>query len=233
MSSAQQLFDAAGRRRSPATLPEFHAGRAPANKGQRYPADPPPSMRSSRSSATPPDPRRQPPHRTDRRALARRSADQRGTLAHGDRPRPTARIDLDPPRQERSPARGRNGRLGLDRARPLAGSAHHAASRPAVLRDLRTDARARLVGQRHPPRAASHRNCRRRAPARSAPPAPPCPCRRAAARGIALPLIQRQLGHSHLSTTGTYPQGISSEEIISTVHARRAPMMHASAGLDL
>ena len=51
--------------------------------------------------------------------------------------------------------------------------------------------------------------------------------------GIALPLIQRQLGHSHLSTTGTYLQGIDSEEIISTVHARRAPMMHASAGLAL
>jgi site-specific recombinase XerD len=51
--------------------------------------------------------------------------------------------------------------------------------------------------------------------------------------GVPLPLIQRQLGHSHLSTTGTYLQGISSEEIISTVHARRAPMMHASAGLDL
>jgi integrase len=27
--------------RSPATLPEFHAGRAPRNKGMRYPADPP------------------------------------------------------------------------------------------------------------------------------------------------------------------------------------------------
>jgi site-specific recombinase XerD len=34
-------LDAAGRRRSPATLPEFHAGRAPRNKGMRYPADPP------------------------------------------------------------------------------------------------------------------------------------------------------------------------------------------------
>ena len=41
MSSAQQLFDAAGRRRSPATMPEFHAGRAPGNRGQRYAADPP------------------------------------------------------------------------------------------------------------------------------------------------------------------------------------------------
>ena len=48
--------------------------------------------------------------------------------------------------------------------------------------------------------------------------------------GIPLPLIQRQLGHSHLSTTGTYLEGINTEEIISTVHARRAPMMHGSAG---
>jgi site-specific recombinase XerD len=52
-------------------------------------------------------------------------------------------------------------------------------------------------------------------------------------KGIPLPLIQRQLGHAYLSTTGTYLQGISSEQIISTVHARRAPMMHASAGLAL
>jgi integrase len=34
-------LDAAGRRRSPATLPAFHAGRPPRNKGIRYPADPP------------------------------------------------------------------------------------------------------------------------------------------------------------------------------------------------
>jgi integrase len=51
--------------------------------------------------------------------------------------------------------------------------------------------------------------------------------------GIPLPLIQRQLGHSHLSTTGTYLAGINTEEISSTVQARRAPMMHASAGLAL
>jgi site-specific recombinase XerD len=35
------VFDAAGRRRSPATTPGFHAGRPPRNKGLRYPADPP------------------------------------------------------------------------------------------------------------------------------------------------------------------------------------------------
>lgn len=35
------LLDAAGRRRSPATMPGYHQGRAPRNKGLRYPADPP------------------------------------------------------------------------------------------------------------------------------------------------------------------------------------------------
>src|SRR4051794_38605555 len=34
-------LDRAGRRRSPATMPGFLAGRAPGNKGLRYPADPP------------------------------------------------------------------------------------------------------------------------------------------------------------------------------------------------
>ena len=36
-----QLVDCTGRRRSPATLPGYHRGRAPRNKGLRYPADPP------------------------------------------------------------------------------------------------------------------------------------------------------------------------------------------------
>src|SRR3954463_7316041 len=34
-------LDRAGRRRSPATLAGYHAGRAPRNRGLRYPADPP------------------------------------------------------------------------------------------------------------------------------------------------------------------------------------------------
>ena len=38
---SELLLDRAGRRRSPATLPGFHAGHAPGNKGVRYPADPP------------------------------------------------------------------------------------------------------------------------------------------------------------------------------------------------
>jgi hypothetical protein len=34
------VLDAAGRRRSPATMPGYHAGRPPRNKAIRYPADP-------------------------------------------------------------------------------------------------------------------------------------------------------------------------------------------------
>jgi len=49
--------------------------------------------------------------------------------------------------------------------------------------------------------------------------------------GILLPMIQRQLGRSNLSTPSTYLQGIDTEESISTVYAPSAPMMHASAGL--
>jgi integrase len=37
----ESVLDAAGRRRSPATLPGYHGGRPPRNKGVRYPADQP------------------------------------------------------------------------------------------------------------------------------------------------------------------------------------------------
>jgi site-specific recombinase XerC len=39
--TTSQLLDAAGRRRSRATMPGFHCGRPPRNKGRNYPADPP------------------------------------------------------------------------------------------------------------------------------------------------------------------------------------------------
>jgi site-specific recombinase XerD len=51
--------------------------------------------------------------------------------------------------------------------------------------------------------------------------------------GVPLNIIQRQLGHTNLGTTSIYLQGIDTEEIIATVHARKAPLMPASAGLAL
>lgn len=41
MTRSCSLLDAAGRRRSPATLPGYLAGRAPRNRGMSYPPDPP------------------------------------------------------------------------------------------------------------------------------------------------------------------------------------------------
>ena len=38
--TALPVLDAAGRRWSPATLPGYHAGRAPRNKGVRFPGRP-------------------------------------------------------------------------------------------------------------------------------------------------------------------------------------------------
>jgi hypothetical protein len=44
-------------------------------------------------------------------------------------------------------------------------------------------------------------------------------------------VIQRQLGYAHLGVTSTNLQGIDTSEIINTIHARRAPMIPATAGL--
>ncbi|HVF80246.1 MAG TPA: tyrosine-type recombinase/integrase [Solirubrobacteraceae bacterium] len=52
-----------------------------------------------------------------------------------------------------------------------------------------------------------------------------------AREGVPLNVIQRQLGHANLGITSIYLQGIDNAEIIDTVHARRAPMIPASAGL--
>ena len=52
-----------------------------------------------------------------------------------------------------------------------------------------------------------------------------------AREGVPLNVIQRQLGHANLGITSVYLQGIDNAELIDTVHARRAPMIPASAGL--
>jgi integrase/recombinase XerD len=52
-----------------------------------------------------------------------------------------------------------------------------------------------------------------------------------AREGVPRNVIQRQLGHADLCVTSVYLQGIDNTEVISTIHARRAPTMPASAGL--
>jgi site-specific recombinase XerD len=234
MSSSQPLLDAAGRRRSPAITPGFRAGIAPGNKGHTYPADPP---------------------TVDEIVAVMRQA---GHDRHGHRLnalivvlwRAGLRIqealsltetDLDQRRGSILVRLGKNDRrreVGMDawawstlepwltdRAElpigPLFcvidGPTHGRAwSASAARIELHRTALKAGVRRRFAPHQLRHAHAVE-----------------LLHEGIPLPLIQRQLGHSHLSTTGTYLQGIDTEEIISTVHARRAPMMHASAGLVL
>jgi hypothetical protein len=45
-------------------------------------------------------------------------------------------------------------------------------------------------------------------------------------------IVRHLLSHG-ASWRTVYLQGINTEEIISAIHSRRAPMMHVSAGLEL
>ncbi|MEA2370499.1 MAG: Phage integrase family [Solirubrobacteraceae bacterium] len=51
--------------------------------------------------------------------------------------------------------------------------------------------------------------------------------------GVPLNVIQRQLGHTDLGVTSVYLCGIDNAENIDTIHARKPPMMPASAGQRL
>jgi integrase/recombinase XerD len=54
-----------------------------------------------------------------------------------------------------------------------------------------------------------------------------------AREGLPLNVIQRQLGRTDLGVTSVYLRGIDNAEIIDTIHARKPPIMPASAGLRL
>jgi hypothetical protein len=54
-----------------------------------------------------------------------------------------------------------------------------------------------------------------------------------AREGVAVNIIQRQLGHTDLGTTSTYLQGIDPSEIIDAVRLRRQPTISAAASLRL
>jgi site-specific recombinase XerD len=52
-----------------------------------------------------------------------------------------------------------------------------------------------------------------------------------AREGVPLNMIQRQLGHANLGITSIYLQGIDSGEVIETVRSRRPPVIPAAAAL--
>jgi integrase len=225
MSSVQPLLDAPGRRRSPAIRPGFHAGKPPRNEGQRYPADPPSVdelvavMRQVE--------RTRHGHRLNALIVVLWRAGLRIREALS-----LCETDLDQRRGSILVRHGKNDRrreVGMDawgwsaiepwladRAGLPVGPLFCVIHGPTRGRAWSASAaRIELHQLRHAHAAVLHEGV----PPSNDP------------AGVPLPLIQRQLGHSHLSTTGTYLQGIDTEEIISTVNARRAAMIHASAGL--
>jgi site-specific recombinase XerD len=228
------LLDRAGRCRSPATMPGFHAGRPPCNKGLRYPADPP---------------------KVEEIIAVMRAA---GNRAHGRRLRGLivilwraglriqealmlAEADLDHRRGALLVRRGKGGRrrevdmdawgweelqpwlelrlelpvgplfcviTGPTRGRPWSSAAARA--------DLRRTAVTAGVRRRFAPHQLRHAHAVEMA-----------------REGVPLIVIQRQLGHSNHGITSVYLQGIDNAEIIETVHARRAPMIPVSASLRI
>ena len=228
------VVDSAGRRRSPATLPGYHAGRPPRNKGMRYPADPPTVeeivavMRLTGE------------HRHGWRLRAMIVVLWRGGLRIHEA-LALAERDLDPRRGSLLVRNGKGGKrreVGMDEwgwehARPwLTARAELPAGTLFCIIDGPTRGRpwASAGVRRELRRLAVRAGVRRRFA--------PHQLRHAhalelAREGVPLNIIQRQLGHANLGTTSIYLQGIDPEEIIAAVRTRRAPMMSASAGLRL
>jgi site-specific recombinase XerD len=235
MSSSPVLLDATGRRRSPAAMPGHNAGRPPRNKGVRYPADPPTVEEIVAVM------RRIPIDRHGLRLRAMIVVLWRGGLRIQEALDLTE-SDLDARRGSILVRAGKGNKrreVGMD---PWAWSDHLAPwvawrtqlplgplfcvidgatrgrpwSATAVRAELRRYALAAGVRRRFAPHQLRHAHAVE-----------------LAREGVPLPVIQRQLGHSYVSTTSVYLQGINTEEIISAIHARRAPMMHVSAGLEL
>ena len=216
------LLDSAGRRRSPASMPGYHLGRIPRNKGQRYPADPP---------------------RTEEIVAVMRHA---GENLHGDRVRALivilwraglriqealslTELDLDPRRGSVLVRRGKGGHRreigmdvwGFEHVQPWLDARREMPVGPLFcVLDGRTRGRAWSAGAgREALRLRAVRaGVRRRFV--------PHQLRHAhaielAREGVPLNIIQRQLGHQNLGVTSIYLQGIDPGEIIETIHARR------------
>lgn len=226
------LFDAADHRRSPVTMPGFHEGRAPRNKGHRYPADPPPVeeiiavMRAAGNG----------PNGARLRALI--VILWRAGLRISEA-LDLAETDLDVSRGAVLVRRGKGGRrreVGMDRWAWSQLEPWIAARRQLPVGALFCVLRGTTAGRRWEASSARKQLARTAARAGVRRRFAPHQLRHAHAvemahEGVPLVVIQRQLGHANLGITSIYLQGIDSSEIIHTVHSRPAPVISATAGL--
>jgi integrase len=168
------LLDCIGRRRSPTTVPGYHSGRPPRNKGLRYPADPPPVeeivrvMRAAGEGI----------NATRLRALIvvlwRAGLRVSEALA-------LAESDLDRNRGAILVRRGKGGKrreVGMDvwgwqQLEPWLLTREQMPVGALFLRPPRTKARSTVVGGRRPRAVAARRRRGRRAPPLRAPPTAP------------------------------------------------------------
>ncbi len=228
------LLDAAGHRRSPVTMPGYHRGRPPRNKGEQYPADPPTVeeiIEVMRIAGGTPDGRRL-------RALIvvpwRAGLRISEALALQE-------SDLDPERGAVPIPHGKGGKrreVGMDRGTrsqlepwlearwklPVGAfvcvihgdtaGRHWEAS--AARKQLHHAAASAGVRRRFAPHQFRHAHAVEMAH-----------------EGVRVVVIQRQWGHANLGVTSIYLQGIDSSEIINTVHGRPSSMISATVGLNI
>jgi integrase len=225
------LYDAAGHRRSPVTMPGFHEGCAPRNKGRQYPRDPPTVeeiiavMREAGSSAD----------------VARLRALivilWRAGLRIGEA-LDLAETDLDASRGAVLVRGGKGGRrreVGLDRWAWPQLEAWMAVRRQVPIGALLCVIRGATAGRPWEPSSARKQLARTAARAGVRRGFAPHQLRHARAVEMAhervpLVVIQRQPGRAHLGVSSIYLQGIDSSEIIDTVCSRPAPVIPLPLG---
>jgi site-specific recombinase XerD len=226
------LLDVAGNRRSPATMPGYHRGRPPRNKGEQHPADPPTVEEIVSVMRILGD--RADGHRLRALIVLLWRAGLRISEALA-----LQESDLDRSRGAVQVRRGKGGKrreVGMDRWAweqldpwleirrelplgavlcvihgPTAGRRREAS---AARKQLHHGAAAAGVRRRFAPHQLRHAHAVEMAH-----------------EGVPLVVIQRQLGLAHLGITSIYLQGIDSSEIVSTMHRRPWPTISASAGL--
>jgi len=227
--SQRPLLDARGYPRTLVTLPEFHRGRAPRNKGRRYPADPPPISEIVQLIASHPDTPCGRRNRALMLLLWRSGLRIAEALALGEQ-------DLDERERSILVRSGKNGKrrvVGMDdwgweQIRPWleeresypVGPLFCVLEGPTAGRQMRT-AQARQIFRS----AVKRAGIRRRIHPHALRHALACELAR---EDVKLVVISRQLGHANLAITTTYLQGIAPFEVIQTIAGRQAPMVPAT-----
>ncbi len=226
------LYDTAGHRRSPVTMPGFHEGRAPRNKGRRYPADLPTVeeiiavMRAAGGGAD------------GARLRALIVILWRAGLRIGEALE-LAETDLDAARGAVLVRHGKGGRrraVGMDRWAWSRLEPWMLVRRKLPVGKLLCVIRGETTGRHWESSAARKQLARTAVRAGVRRRFAPHQLRHAHAvemahEGVPLVVIQPQLGHANLGITSIYLQGIDSSEIIHRVHSRPAPVIPATAGL--